>query len=115
MSEFVEIQWEGDSKLVVRSFPESVRQDLGAGLRMLQSGLLPDWSRRMVSVGPGVFELKTYDERSWYRLLYLSKIGNTIYVLHAFEKKSAKTEKRDLEVAKKRLQSVLGIIRRRRL
>jgi phage-related protein len=40
---------------------------------------------------PDVSELKKADERAWYRAIYLSKVGNTIYVLHCFEKKSRKT------------------------
>ena len=63
-------------------------------------------TRRMESVGPGVYELKTEDERAWYRVIYLSKIENVIYVLHCFEKQSRKTDKRDLNVAKERLSRV---------
>jgi len=47
------------------------------------------------------------DERAWYRVIYLAKIGNRIYVLHCFEKKSAKTGKNDLAVARARLKRVL--------
>ena len=60
----------------------------------------------MESVGPGVWELKEQDERSWYRVLYLSKIGDVIYVLHCFEKRSRKTDGRDLEIARRRLAHV---------
>ena len=63
-------------------------------------------TRRMGSIGPGVWELKEQDEKTWYRVLYLSKIDNVIYVLHCFEKQSRKTDRRDLEIASKRLSSV---------
>ena len=63
-------------------------------------------TRRMASVGPGVYELKEGDERTWYRVIYLSKIDDVIYVLHCFEKQSRKTERRDLNVAKERLSRV---------
>jgi len=62
--------------------------------------------RRMESIGSGVYELKEADERTWYRVIYLSKIGEVIYVLHCFEKQSRKTNKRDLNVAKDRLSRV---------
>jgi phage-related protein len=60
----------------------------------------------MASIDAGVFELKESDERTWYRAIYLSKVGNIIYVLHCFEKDSRKTDRRDIEVAKSRLKSV---------
>lgn len=60
----------------------------------------------MSSIGPGVYELKEADERTWYRAIYLSKVGNTIYVLHCFEKESRKTDRRDIEVARRRLKLV---------
>ena len=102
-----EIHWEGDSKGVLASFPEQVRGDLGFALYELQQGREPAIeTRRMESIGAGVFELKEADERTWYRVLYLSKIDNVIYVLQCFEKQSRKTDKRDLNLAKERLSRV---------
>jgi len=60
----------------------------------------------MQSVGQGVFELKAEDEAAWYRVIYLSKIGNTIYVLDSFTKKTRKTEKNDLNRARARLSNL---------
>jgi phage-related protein len=104
----VEVAWEGDSLEVMRSFPGPVQQDLGAELRRLQMGNLPLNSRPMPSIGNRIYELKEQDERAWYRVIYLAKIGNRIYVLHCFEKKSAKTSKNDLAVARARLKRVLN-------
>jgi phage-related protein len=58
------------------------------------------------SIGPGVFELRDQDERTWYRVVYLSRIENVIYVLHCFEKKSREMPKKDFEKAKQRLKAV---------
>jgi len=60
----------------------------------------------MESVGNGVWELKAADERTWYRVVYLPRIGDALYVLHAFEKSSRKTDRRDLDIAKSRLKLV---------
>jgi phage-related protein len=80
---------------------------LGFSLWQLQQGAMPASStRRMESVGPGVWELKEQDERKWYRVIYLSRINNVIYVLHCFEKHSRKTDRRGLETAKERLTRV---------
>lgn len=60
----------------------------------------------MTSVGPGVFELKDQDERTWYRVMYLAQVMGVIYVLHCFEKDTNRTSKQDLETAEKRLKEV---------
>ncbi len=109
--ETAEVAWEGDSLEVIRGFPGLVRQDLGAELRRLQTGDRPLNSRPMPSIGARVYELREQDERAWYRVIYLAKIGNRIHVLHCFEKKSAKTGKNDLAVARERLKRVLARLR----
>ncbi len=60
----------------------------------------------MPSVGKGVWELEEGDDRTWYRVMYLTRINNVVHVLHCFEKDSRKTDKRDLETAKSRLSGV---------
>lgn len=63
----------------------------------------------MTSIGPGVYELResdVSDDRSWYRVIYFSKVVDTIYILHCFEKKTNKTSKPDIETAKLRLKRV---------
>jgi phage-related protein len=109
--ETAEVVWEGDSLEVIRSFPGPARQDLGAELRRLQTRDRPLNSRPMPSIGARVYELREQDERAWYRVIYLAKIGNRIHVLHCFEKKSAKTGRSDLAVAKERLKRVLARFR----
>lgn len=112
MNEFAQILWVGDAKEVLSAFPQAVKSVLGYSLRRLQKGLLPDCdARRMETVGKGVWELKTADERTWYRVIYLTRIGDALYVLHTFEKSSRKTDRRDLEIAKSRLKFVLAQLR----
>ena len=105
--EAAELHFEGDSLEVLSSFPDEVKRALGFSLRQLQIGREPtSQTRSMSSIGSGVYELKEADERAWYRAIYLSKVGNTIYVLHCFEKESRKTDRRDIEVARQRLKLV---------
>ena len=105
--EFAQIHWEGDSRDVLAGFPEQIRADLGFALFEIQQSKKPPLpTRRMESIGIGVYELKESDEKTWYRVIYLSKIGDVIYVLHCFEKDSRKTDRRDLRVAKDRLSRV---------
>jgi phage-related protein len=103
-----EIHWEGDSKEILSEFPREVKLSLGYSLRRLQNGDFPACeTRSMPSIGKGVWELKESDERTWYRVVYLSRIRNVIYVLHCFEKESRKTDKRDIATARSRLKQVL--------
>jgi phage-related protein len=109
VKEYAQIHWVGDAREVLSAFPQEVKGVFGYSLRRLQKGLLPDCdARRMESIGKSVWELKTADERTWYRMIYLTRIGNALYVLHAFEKSSRKTDRRDLEIAKSRFRSVLA-------
>jgi phage-related protein len=112
VKENAQIHWVGDAKDVLSAFPQEVKSVFGYSLRRLQKGLLPDCdARRMESVGKGVWELKTADERTWYRVIYLTRIGDALFVLHAFEKDSRKTDRRDLEIAKSRLKLVLALLK----
>jgi phage-related protein len=106
-SSTAELHFEGDSLEILSAFPAAVKQTLGFALRELQLGRSPTCqTRSMSSIGAGVYELKEADERTWYRAIYLSKVGNVIYVLHCFEKDSRKTDRRDIEVASQRLKMV---------
>jgi phage-related protein len=90
----------------------SLLQTYVLGGRRLQNGELPTCdTRSMPAIGKGVWELKESDERAWYRVLYLSKVRDVIYVLHCFEKESRKTDKRDIATARSRLKQVLQRIR----
>jgi phage-related protein len=103
----VELHFEGDSLEILSSFPDEIKRAFGFSLRQLQLGRPPtSATRSMASIGPGVFELKEADERTWYRTICLSKVGNVIHVIHCFEKDSRKTDRRDIEIARKRLKMV---------
>jgi phage-related protein len=101
-----QIAWEGDSREVLKGFPDGVRQNFGFELWQLQLGERPTDYRPLTSIGPGVFELRDQDERAWYRVAYLSRINDVIYVLHCFEKKSREMPRKDFEKAKQRFKAV---------
>lgn len=101
-----EIVWEGDSKKVLRSFPEAVIQNFGFELWQLQQGNRPRNYRPLPSIGSGVFELRDQDESGWYRVVYFSRIDDVIYVLHCFEKKSREMPASDFQKSKQRLKAV---------
>jgi len=100
------VYWEGDSLEVVKKFPEMIRRKLGEDLRRIQLGEKPLDSKTMKSIGPKVSELRQADKNGWYRTIYYGVVDDSIHVLHSFIKKSGKTPKNDLAVAKTRLKEV---------
>jgi phage-related protein len=112
VKEYAQIDWVGDAKDVLSAFPQQIKGVFGYSLHRLQKVLLPDCDARQDGVSrQGVWKLKTADERTWYRVIDLTQIGDELYVLHAFEKSSRKTDRRDLEIAKSCLKSVLVQLR----
>ncbi len=103
---YATVVWEGDSREALIGFPESVRQNLGFQLWQLQQGERPNDYRSLPSIGTGVFELRDQDERARYRVIYLSRIDDVIYVLNCFEKKSREMPRKDFERARQRLKGV---------
>ena len=104
------LAWSGSALDDLKAFPEDARQRAGFELYRLQQGLEPtDW-KPMTTVGAGVREIQIQTGRA-FRVLYVVKFAEAIYVLHAFEKKSQRTAKRDLDLAQARLADLL---RRRR-
>ena len=97
--------WVGSARDDLRQFPRDVRRELGFDLRRVQLGELPrDW-KPMTSVGSGVVEIRVR-VRGAYRLMYIAKFTEGIYVLHVFQEKTQKTTGMDLEVARSRLKAV---------
>lgn len=60
----------------------------------------------MATVGRGVVELRVRDAHGAFRLLYIAKFAEAIFVLHAFQKKSQRTSALDLKLARKRYEDV---------
>lgn len=97
----------GNSLKDLREFPESARSDAGYALREVQKNNEPsDW-KPMSSIGKGVKEIRIKDDQGIYRVVYVVKYLDRVNVLHAFQKKTQKTAKKDIELAKQRLRLVL--------
>ena len=102
--------WLGSSREDVRRFPESVRQEAGFELYQVQRGREPsDW-KPIPTVGAGVKEIRLHD-RNEYRVLYVAKFSDAVYVLHAFVKKTQRTSKTDIDLAKTRFKQLMTVRR----
>jgi phage-related protein len=102
----------GDSRARIKMFPEKARKDAGYQLERVQCGLEPDDSKTLVNVGPGIQELRIWDASGTYRVVYIARYSEAVYVLHAFQKKTEVTPKRELELVRQRME-VLRRIRER--
>ena len=61
----------------------------------------------MASIGKGVWEIRISDETGQFRVIYIAKLKDAVFVLHCFQKKSQKTPLKDLDLASKRLRELL--------
>lgn len=100
-----DVVFEGDSRTVIKSFPDDIREDLGADLWRVQNGERPLDSGLMASALPGVFELRDQDKDLWYRVLYV-RLDGVVYVLHCFTKKTNETPQKDINTARGRLSAL---------
>ena len=99
------IQWIGDSYEALCAFPVAARRDAGFQLDSVQHGLAPfDW-KPMSIIGGGVQEIRI-DKGGSYRVIYIAKFEEAVYVLHAFQKKTRRTLKKDIDLAKQRFRDV---------
>jgi phage-related protein len=100
------LEFLGDALDRLRDFPEVARKEAGVQLHKIQLGLEPsDW-KPMTTIGAGVREIRIRDEAGAFRIIYVTKIEDAVYVLHAFQKKTQQTAKRDLDIATARLRQI---------
>ena len=100
------VSWVGSSRTAIRTFSDEARKEAGTQLRRVQNGLEPiDW-KSMSSVGLGVKEIRIHTQTE-NRVIYVAKFAEAVYVLHAFVKKDEKTDKRDIEIARKRFAKLV--------
>jgi phage-related protein len=97
----------GDSLAAVRSFPDEARREAGFQIDRVQRGLDPDRWKPMKTVGQGVREIRVVDASGAFRVIYLATLSDAVYVLHAFQKKTQATAKRDLDVATNRYMELM--------
>ena len=98
----------GESLKSIRDFPEDARHDVGYQLDKVQRGDQPEDFKPMPGIGKGVEEIRVSEPSGAYRVIYLARRGETIYVLHAFQKKTQATAKKDLEIARHRFRGLQG-------
>jgi phage-related protein len=99
------LEFVGSSLDDLREFPAEARRAAGFELGFVQRGLDPsDW-KPLSEVGAGVREIRIHVLGEW-RVLFVAKFAEAIYVLHAFHKKTQKTRRENIELARKRYHQI---------
>ena len=99
------LKFTGSSEDDLAAFPREVKQAAGFQLFRVQAGLMPaDW-KPMLSVGAGAYEIRVHVLGEW-RVIYVAKFADAVYVLHAFQKKTQRTRKDDIELAATRYKQL---------
>lgn len=101
------LRFVGSSLDDLRRLPAEARKQAGFELDALQRGLEPsDW-KPMQAIGAGVREIRIHLKGEW-RIIYVAKFADAVYVLHSFQKKSQKTRQADIELAAARYRQIAG-------
>lgn len=99
------LRFVGSSLNDLRNFPAEAKRQAGFELYAVQRELEPsDW-KPMKAVGSGVKEIRIHVLGEW-RVLYVAKFADAVYVLHAFQKKTQKTRRKDIDLAQRRYKQV---------
>jgi phage-related protein len=101
------LKFVGSSLDDLRNFPDEARRAAGFELRAVQNGLDPrDW-KPIPAIGPGAKEIRIHVLGEW-RVIYVVKFREAVFVLHSFEKRSQKTSRQDVELARQRYKQIGG-------
>ena len=99
------LRFVGSSLDDLKNFPVEARREAGFELDAVQRGLMPSDFKPMLAVGAGAYEIRVRVLGEW-RIIYVAKFERAVYVLHAFQKKTQKTRKEDIELAAHRYRLV---------
>ncbi|MFB0827760.1 type II toxin-antitoxin system RelE/ParE family toxin [Chromobacterium violaceum] len=107
MEQEKEIRWVGSSYADILDFPDDPRREAGFQLGKVQAGLDPDDWKPFDDVGAGTREIRIKETDGIYRVMYVAKFEEAIYVLHCFQKKTQATTKHDKDIAEARYRAVV--------
>ncbi|MBI1198971.1 MAG: type II toxin-antitoxin system RelE/ParE family toxin [Phenylobacterium sp.] len=91
----------------LRAFPDAARRQAGFQLDLVQNGREPDDWKPMATIGAGVREIRVRDAAGAFRVIYVAKFAEAVFVLHCFEKKSQRTSRPDIELATRRYRDLV--------
>jgi phage-related protein len=99
------LKFMGDSQAALAAFPMGARREAGFELWQVQLGLMPSDFKPMPTVGAGAYEIRIKVQSQW-RVIYVAKHSDAVYVLHCFHKTTPKTAQPDIALAAKRYKLI---------
>lgn len=97
----------GTSEDDLADFPLDAKRAAGFELWQVQLGAMPSNFKPLPGVGAGAYELRLHVLGEW-RVIYVAKFADAVYVLHAFQKKTQKTRQEDIDLAARRYKLLGG-------
>lgn len=108
MAEEKKITWLSSTLKDIKKLPEDVQDDIGYVLHLVQNGETDSSIKALTGKDlKGVYEIRTDFDKNTYRAVYVLNLGDVIYMLHVFQKKSKKgieTPKPDMDIIRARLK-----------
>jgi phage-related protein len=101
------VVFRGSALADLRAFPDAARRQAGFQLDLVQNGRDPDDWKPMTTIGAGVREIRVRGEAGAFRVIYVAKVADAVFVLHCFEKKSQRTSRLDTELATRRYKDLV--------
>jgi phage-related protein len=102
-----ELKFMGSSLADLADFPEAAKRVAGFELWQVQVGAMPGDFKPMPAVGAGAYEVRIKVQGEW-RVIYVAKREEAVFVLHCFHKTTPKTAKADIDLAAKRYKLIGG-------
>ena len=103
-----EIRWIGSSYDDLQGFPTEARREAGFQLGKVQVGLDPDDWKPFDDVGAGTREIRIRDAKEAFRVMYVAKFEEAVYVLHCFQKTTQVTGRQDKSIVEARYRAVVN-------
>lgn len=100
------VEFRGSSLDDLRGFPLDAKREAGHQIDLVQNGIDPDDWKPMGGVGSGAKEIRIRDATGAFRVIYVAKFADAIYVLHCFQKKTEQTSKHDIDLAEERYRDL---------
>jgi len=103
------VRFMGSAKVDLSAFPDAARSCAGHDLFLVQEGFDPESWKPMPIVGMGAKEIRVHRAEGAFRVIYVATFPSAVYVLHAFQKKTRATSRRDVKLARRRYREALAI------
>ncbi len=108
-----DVSWVKAALKEFNTFPQTAREEIADALSVAADGRMPESAKPMKGLGPGVFEIVLRHQGDAYRTVYAVQIGDDLWVVHAFKKKSTtgiKTPKHEIDFIRKRIKVIKEVL-----